>query len=285
MRREWTPEETNILLSEPPSYGSFTRVAQRLGRSLVSVQMMARRLGIAKHPPVNQHFFDTWSPTMAYCLGYIWADGSIDGRLKLRCTESDADVIYKIMEAMESKHTVTTRPAQRTVVVKNGKPCVINSRRLVCVGIGGKQLIQRLAELGVSRNKSANKDMSFPSIPDAYLADFCHGVFDGDGTVSTHSTGIKTQVTFYSASRRFLNGLGEQVCRVYGIRHSKVMRNRGIWKTGWTARRDVTRWYRLFYGGTRRIWLDRKYQKWTALMDRDYGKTMALPIFVEPAKT
>ena len=62
--------------------------------------------------PINNFFFQTWSPSMAYILGFIFADGAIEDVQKssrtcyLLITSKDLEILEQIKNALNSKHTI-----------------------------------------------------------------------------------------------------------------------------------------------------------------------------------
>ena len=67
---------------------------------------------------INQEFFRSWSPSIAYILGFIFADGAIEDVQKssrtcyLAIVSKDISILQKIKEAMNSHHKLYIRPAQ-----------------------------------------------------------------------------------------------------------------------------------------------------------------------------
>lgn len=64
---------------------------------------------------INEKFFEAWSPKMAYTLGYIYADGSLENSTYirgkyLRFTSIYFSLVKMVMELIESKHMIVTIP-------------------------------------------------------------------------------------------------------------------------------------------------------------------------------
>jgi len=123
---------------------------------------------------VNETFFDSWSREMAYCLGFWYADGSVEYVPEMRgkyiraaCTDKSVIEAIKIM--LSSEH--------RIVVTKKGG----NYKPFYLLRIGSARLFNQLQTLGVTERKS--RTIKFPEVPDNYLSDFVRGYFDGDGCV------------------------------------------------------------------------------------------------------
>lgn len=149
---------------------------------------------------------------MAYVLGYIYADGSLENspliRGKyIRVSSTDRDRIEAIRICLRSEHTIVTeRPPG------NRKPRFL-------LRIGNKKMYEQLMALGLTPNKSLT--MLFPNIPKKYLQDFIRGYFDGDGCVFLEEGRGKTKekiirrlsVIFTSGSKKFLVDLEKIIAK------------------------------------------------------------------------
>lgn len=154
---------------------------------------------------INESFFNIWSPTMSYVLGFIYADGNIHPSARgkyLVITSTDKEIIYKIKKWLNSEHKITT-----------GRSAWPNSRMCYIIKIGNKFIYNALLGLGIYPNKSLTIRM--PIIPKKYLKDFVRGYFDGDGCVYLErAKGIKQpliikklSIIFTSGSKKFLEDL------------------------------------------------------------------------------
>lgn len=208
----------------------------------------------------NDSFFDTWSEEMAYVLGYLFADGSLDNvpqiRAKyMRVTSTDRDRVRLIRKLLSSKHTIA-----KEVFAGNRLPRYILS-------IGSHRLYEALILRGLTPHKSLT--MEFPVVPSRYFGAFICGYFDGDGCVyidrqkSKSRGGLGRMTTiFTSGSKNFLEAL-------HGIlsKH-KVVRGRGLYlhsnKRAYQLRYltdDSVNLFKLMYGRPRMkdLYLKRKY--------------------------
>lgn len=122
---------------------------------------------------VNENFFKKWTQEMAYVLGYIYADGSMEDASYLRgryvrVSSAEKNNLLKIKAWMDSQHTVTERKT-------------VDGRSLYLLRIGSHVLYSDLTKLGLYPNKSLT--IRFPKIPKKYITHFIRGYFDGDGCV------------------------------------------------------------------------------------------------------
>ncbi len=174
---------------------------------------------------VNEKFFNTWGREMAYTLGYLYADGSLEDASYLRgkyvrVTSVEQHNILKLKKWLGSRHTVVAM-----------KPSWPNGKTCYQLRIGSHKLYDRLIALGLYPNKSLT--IKFPRIPRAYLNYFILGYFDGDGCVYLYTTKGEKQkrivkklsVIFTSGSRDFLYGLQSILRERIGLRREKIYRS------------------------------------------------------------
>jgi len=122
----------------------------------------------------DENFFKTWTPAMAYVLGFFTADGSMRqtkrGTHFIEFQITDRELLFSIRDAMRSDHKITERPMRP----RHCKP-------IYRLQIGSRELFEDLCALGMMQNKT--KYVRLPTIPDVYFGDFLRGYFDGDGNV------------------------------------------------------------------------------------------------------
>src|SRR3989344_5957481 len=94
----------------------------------------------------NENFFKIWSPTMAYVLGFIAADGALiqnkRGGHFLEIQITDRELLRNIRHALGSNHKISTRkqlPGQKLI------------HRLQ---IGSKVMFRDLCARGITQKKS-----------------------------------------------------------------------------------------------------------------------------------
>lgn len=161
---------------------------------------------------VNADFFTHWSNEMAYVLGFIFADGSLEDASYLRgkyvrATCTDKDRIEAIKSLMSSGHSIV-----RLVPGGNRKPRYL-------LRIGSHKLYADLISHGVTPRKSLT--MKFPEPPRRFSAAFIRGYFDGDGCVFLdryHKNPAleyprRLTIIFTSGSVEFLQSLHECIQR------------------------------------------------------------------------
>lgn len=160
---------------------------------------------------INQNFFKSWSPKMAYVLGFVFADGAIEDvqkssrtcYLTITVTSKDVLVLEKIRDAIKSNHKFYFRNAQE-MIFPNGKKYICKERTILRIGC--KLMYNNLLELGVTPRKSLTA--LFPTVPTEYLFHFLRGYFDGDGCIHLIKDRFP-RIIFTSGSKKFLEGLSK----------------------------------------------------------------------------
>lgn len=205
---------------------------------------------------------------MAYVLGYLFADGSLDDvpqiRAKyMRVTSTDKDRIILIRKLLSSKHAIATE-------VRGG-----NYAPKYILSIGSHRLYKALIRRGLTPHKSLT--MELPSIPRQYFSAFLCGYFDGDGCVHIDAQKSKSRgnlgrmiIIFTSGSKQFL----ESIHKI--LFEQRIVKGRGLYlhsnKRAYQLRYltdDCTNVYKLMYSSPhmRDLCLQRKY----AIFSRYFG--------------
>lgn len=279
---EWTDEMVAAIQERYVAEAAY-KLADEFGVALDTVRRKASSLGlhtIAGHATAGQeraeksessdiHYFDEWSPNMAYILGFIFADGSLDATarvLTINLANPDVAVLHFVAECLavksEIRHTHYSYQLQPQVSIN------------VCSSV----LCQRLRELGCHPRKTFNND-PFPSIPDGMLPHFIRGYFDGDGSAClAHDK--RSCCDFFiiniTGSPRLITGIHDSLVRVAGMSAKTIQQKKGITAdycvVAWTALRDLKAFYSFVYPTGFTFCLERKRQKiaeWLAKPHRE----------------
>src|ERR1700733_6164758 len=129
MAKLWTAEEVAFLVEFFASHGA-KHVSEKLGRSIGTVKSKASKMGIrqskeatkanfrafaekkiAACDSVNWRLFEDWSPDMAYILGYMWADASVNQKYSMvvmLTTAEDGYLLEWIKDKIKSSHKIQT---------------------------------------------------------------------------------------------------------------------------------------------------------------------------------
>jgi len=159
-----------------------------------------------KYRVINEEFFDTWSPEMAWVLGFFFADGNlsqVNNKLRIEFSSKDRDVLEQVRTLLQTDYKIGCRSK-----IMNGKKLVWH--QLV---IPNQKIAKRVLELGGIERKSLV--LVFPNVPDKYVSHLVRGFFDGDGSIWINNVeGIwseRLNLRFDSASKIAVEWLYDQV--------------------------------------------------------------------------
>lgn len=183
--RKWTELE-DLFIKRNYEQVDTAEIAAMLGLTPRNIRVRAYSLGVKKKRFVKTHYcnesyFKTWSPSMAYILGFITADGCViysatSPRLAIAVSEKDKEILDFIIRELESDYPVSK--------AKSGYSEYFN---IVRTAIMSHEIASDLEALGVSPNKTGIEQ--FPqSLPKEYYFDYFCGLVDGDGSVLIHTS-------------------------------------------------------------------------------------------------
>ena len=207
---------------------------------------------------VNSNFFKTWSTEMAYVLGFVAADGSLEDASYLRgkylrICSNDLEIIEKIKTAMYSEHTI---------VKINPKEFVFRGRKYIAkekymLRIGDHKIYNDLVEMGITPKKS--RTINLPKIPLDYAKDFFRGYLDGDGCISFYKRKNRLSVTFTSGSPIFLKQLAGKISALVGVKNHNVLTNNRAFQIKYSTKEAVPLLAHIYFNTANVLYLERKY--------------------------
>lgn len=230
-----------------------------------------------EHRIVNEDFFKTWSPAMAYALGVLYSDGSISPSkdreerkthknrscvCTISVSQKEPELLEKLLDLLESNALMQFRP-------KSGISGAVYSFRIGC-----DTMYDDLLRLGLTPQKS--RTIVFPSMPHEYVRHFIRGCWDGDGSIYLEATRRgKPRSDFVSGSRDFVEGLVQQLCEEGLTKATVHTRKSGQSFYVKYGPQDCAKLYHLFYDGVdESIYLNRKYLRFKGAsesLDRNEG--------------
>lgn len=197
MRKSWntySEEYVNKLYQEHLGGKSLTILAKEYNKHRSSFYVLFKRRGLktfkdinsAKRDksPFNEQYFNVIdSHEKAYILGLIYSDGWIVEKSEnsktvgLAFKKEDEYVLDYVKEQFKSSKQIHFNPKTNSSKVEFSSEIMVND----------------LIKLGVKYRKSS-KEVEFPKIEEKYLFSFILGIFDGDGSVGTYSTGVSLSI-------------------------------------------------------------------------------------------
>lgn len=217
---------------------------------------------------VDERFFDSWGSKMAYVLGFLYADGSMEDASYLRgkyvrVSSTDEEIILKIKKWLQSQHTVVPQ-----------FPKFKNHKMKFLLRIGNKRLYSSLLGKGLFPAKSLS--MKFPRVPKRYLRDFVRGYFDGDGCVHIEKVpstngGLRVKrlgVIFTSGSKSFLEELSQLLTALLSIKQKKVYTSLRSFQLRYSSRDSIALFRFCYRNCEHGLYLERKYQIFLNYFDR-----------------
>ena len=222
----------------------------RRGRSDARLEAQKKGKVPQSYFDINENFFSSWSPEMAYVLGLIATDGCISKTGTVSLCINDRGLLEKVKDAMGSAHTIKYYGHQEGLYSFNF------SRQKLCADLN---------RLGIFPNKSLN--IRFPDVPDAFLIDFIRGVFDGDGSVffEKKSPRFPLRTSFVSGSKQFITAL-ELKLRTLGMPQKNIWQHSTKNSFSFTLRyahKDSTKLFKILYQNLpeKSMFLMRKYER------------------------
>jgi len=225
-------------------YHIIQRRAHRIGLVNITGRERGARTKSERCVSCDIHYFDEWKPSMAYVLGFIFADGNItkrQGEIIVGLASSDIEVIHYIKDELKSTRTLHFRDGG---IGTDGQ----QRQESVFLTLASRILIARAMELGIKPHKTYNDD-PFPEVPEDCLPHFIRGYFDGDGTAFLAGNG-----TFRLAmvgSPRFITGIRDALAKHANMRTAPVRIEKGkrcSWaRITWGAWADTYRFREYIY--------------------------------------
>ncbi|MFH2085260.1 MAG: LAGLIDADG family homing endonuclease [bacterium] len=224
---------------------------------------------------VNEVFFKTWTPNMAYVLGFMFADGSLLDTNKssrtyyLLFSNNDFELLSKIKLCLNSEHAIYVRPP-RLMQHRHGK---YTSREGYVLKMGNKVMYQDLINLGMTHRKS--NTMHLPTIPIEYFSYFLRGYFDGDGCINLYlAKGRMTNrlsVIYSSGSIAFLNELADEISSLLNIKSPRMYKSCGDFNLISHSVEAVNILDYMYHDLDKAPYLKYKYQKYLEYKDHLMG--------------
>lgn len=239
-------------------------IAPLLGRSPACVIKSIKKSGhtlrdaskCMKRLMVKETYFqyiDT--PTKAYLLGMIYADGNVyKNRFYIKLWEKDRAFLEETGKELGFNGTLYLEP-------KRGP----NRQNMLGLTIYGRDFVSHLRDKGIVDNKT-NK-LVFPTfLAPELIIHFIHGIMDGDGCITFGPIGRRPHETYFttgfSGCYVVMNGIKDYFANlgiVGCLRHNKNNHLSGVVVYSGTKALQIAN---LIYCNRQHLFLHRKYQKY-----------------------
>ena len=151
---------------------------------------------------INESFFKSWTPEMAYVLGFIYADGNLNKKNpKFSISQKEPEILKKILKLMDCDAKIRFLEKRRYGDIVAGN--------LHWFEIANKKIYEDLIDLGLIPDKSLT--VEFPNVPHKCVRHFIRGCWDGDGSVYIEKKRCRIGASFTSGSKRFIGKMVEEL--------------------------------------------------------------------------
>ncbi len=199
----------------------------------------------------NVDFFDDINTEeKAYWLGFIYADGSIDGKYRLSIGLKRSDKQH--LEKFASIFNVNVNDRVSKTKGKTFKGCAC--------GVSSRYIVSALKDKGIYHRKSYNGKGSrkiLTSIPNELMNHFLRGYLDGDGSLGI-TEGGRFRINF-SGRKTFLQGVRKIIINKLNVTKNEIYDFKNNFShLNWTGN-DALIVAKYLYKKAN-IYLDRKYE-------------------------
>lgn len=209
---------------------------------------------------VNENFFETWTPSMAYVLGYWYADGSLEDASYIRgkyirIVSKDYSIIQKIKRLLESEHKIVFREPHEVCFPDDNQ--TYKNKGNYLLRIGSHKLYNDLIKIGLTPKKSLT--VSFPSVQNEFLCHFIRGYFDGDGCIHISKRGM-LKVIFTCGNKEFLEKLSSTISNNFDVHKHKIYHNNRSFRLAFRTKVGLIILKQLYHQASQEMRLERKYK-------------------------
>lgn len=203
------------------------------------------------------HFLNIKSYIVAYFLGFLWADGTVDKKTNnIRFKIVNEDFLHI------KKEIFSLAKSWRLRIHNDGNP---NHKEQAVLEISNKQLRDFLVENDYLIKSGASADKILSKIPEHLQHYWWRGYFDGDGCFCSYKeTNRVSLVSCYNQNWLFL----DKLCKKLNIKYNIVIRKIGKSKNSsvsFTNETYIKQFCNYLYKGEK-IGLNRKYNKFISYL-------------------
>jgi hypothetical protein len=255
--------------------GEFTakELSEKTGRHIETIRKYASSLGVKLPKPektycICPNVFENLSPSKAYCLGFIAADGNVyfgkrnSGGLEISLSSRDESHLRKIRNILGT-----------TAKIKISKTNFDTQR---CrLQIGCRPLAENLANIGITPRKSHS--LQFPVIDESLVSHFIRGYFDGDGYIRIKKNG-NLEVSMLG-TEDFLLSVKNFFTEVHGIEVGSLRPSQSQYRLAYSGVHVPISFGKWMYSNScQENRLDRKYDLFHPFMNSKTSARYSVPM-------
>lgn len=206
---------------------------------------------------INHDYFKTQSEDMAYWIGILGSDGSVNrekNQVYIELQRQDRELLEKLNLTIENQRPVRDYETARGY--KNSK-----------IYFYSAEIKKDLAKYKIVPNKTYSKEYGFPFLLERqYYIDYIRGLFDGDGSIKQGSSVIWQ---LDSGSLEIILEIQKFLKNEYNIETQYTIcpkKNVNIYRLYCYGKEKVFKIYNLFYNTKSNLFLQRKKQKFEELL-------------------
>lgn len=206
---------------------------------------------------VNHNYFKTQSADMAYWLGILGSDGSVnksENQIYIELQRKDKELLEKLNTAIENERPV--KDYETSKGYENSK-----------LFFYSKEIKKDLAEYKIIPNKTYSPEYGFPfKLDKKYYPDYIRGLFDGDGSIKLTNNTVTWQLDSgsFEIITEIKKYLEEQGIEVQYTVCPKL--NMDVYRVYAYGKEKVTKIYNLLYGSDSNLFLQRKKDRMKELL-------------------
>lgn len=186
----------------------------RRTRSMAGIEAIKKgKFERFEYHEIDEKFFAEWSPEMAWVLGLLFTDGTIDNT-RVAIHSVDIDLLEKIKKLLNSSNPIPKRTQSYD-----------KSKHIYEFGFYREKMRDDLFRLGLQENKSLI--MVFPNIPEECMRHFIRGCWDGDGSIFFDKG--RVTASYVTGSFNFVERLVHELLRVGIYRIGKKFESDEMW--------------------------------------------------------
>lgn len=207
--------------------------------------------------------FDSVTKESAYWLGFLFADGCVDNknRVRLMLQESDRAHILKFRKFVGATEFQV-------------QECAGYSR--TAIEFTSSLLCSKLAKFGIIPRKTLTSTPPDIEILGEYLRDFLRGLFDGDGTIcesfSNRNSKLATLYMGFAIAKQSMPWLHTVLTDIVGVTYKSFERE-NIYTITLNTNKSIQLLNFMYEDTTEDIRLDRKYNLYTKTVVMGNRKT------------